>query len=212
MRINEKLKNNIKKIKGFSLIELLVTTSIITALIGLTLPALSKAREKVYRTMCASNLRNIGISIEAYETEYEKPIFETNIKATPYMDHEFPVTRLLNYVKNDYVKNTNISPKNFLCPGDKDNQIKEITNDIIDKDNSIRASYDLKNMFLDHSPLRNRNEEFREIIWDRVKEGYFGYPYIPPEKGSRNHNQKYTNFLMKDGSVKGFTPEELCRY
>ena len=67
---------------GFSLVELLVTISIIALLIGLLLPALNRAREASRLTGCLSNLRQIGIAMENY--------LATNHEAMPVGDPLYP--------------------------------------------------------------------------------------------------------------------------
>ncbi len=61
-----------KKKNAFTLIELLVVVAIIAVLVALLLPALAQTREMTRRTMCASNLRMIGIGYMGYAQEYRE--------------------------------------------------------------------------------------------------------------------------------------------
>lgn len=57
--------------KGFTLVELLVVIGIIAVLIAMLLPALAKARAQGLAIVCASNMRQAGIALRMYQSEFK---------------------------------------------------------------------------------------------------------------------------------------------
>lgn len=81
--------------RGFTLTELLVVVAIIALLMAILLPVYTLARRAAQRTVCISNLRQIGLAVRMYRDDYDE--------LPPYLSKIYP------YVREGRV---------FICPVD----------------------------------------------------------------------------------------------
>jgi prepilin-type N-terminal cleavage/methylation domain-containing protein len=120
---------------GFTLVELLVTITVIGMLCGLLLPALQAARASARRVSCSNKMRQIGIAIHQYveihsvfppsKFEYEVPDTNNTIKHNiipyllPYIEHvqtyeQYDFDKNWQNAANKTARQTSISL--LLCP------------------------------------------------------------------------------------------------
>jgi len=118
--------SRLRRLRGFTLVELLVVVAILGILIALLLPALQVAREAARRTQCAHHLRQIALAMHQYnDTERALPNAKFGTRSSafllvlPYMEQisayqNFDRDLLYSHADNKEVINKSISV--FLCP------------------------------------------------------------------------------------------------
>ena len=67
-------------LKAFTLIELLVVIAIIAILAAILFPVFAQARESARQTQCASNMRQLGLAMRMYITDYDEVWFPGSLR------------------------------------------------------------------------------------------------------------------------------------
>lgn len=115
------------KKRAFTLIELLVVIAIIALLLAIIMPSLRKVKAVAYKVICASNQRQVGISLATYESEmdYNFRNFPSRDKVsdkdehwffengTADYAHEFQPNAVKALIDNGYLPDYKL----FFCPG-----------------------------------------------------------------------------------------------
>jgi prepilin-type N-terminal cleavage/methylation domain-containing protein/prepilin-type processing-associated H-X9-DG protein len=110
-----------RKGRAFTLIELLVVIAIIAILAAILFPVFAQAREKARQASCASNLKQIVLSLQMYQQDYDETMFGSFALPAPYNSVRPDGANLqrmmgggLNFFLQPYIKNEQI----LLCPSD----------------------------------------------------------------------------------------------
>jgi prepilin-type N-terminal cleavage/methylation domain-containing protein/prepilin-type processing-associated H-X9-DG protein len=113
-----------RRIKAFTLIELLIVISIIALLMAILVPVLSKAREQARKVVCQNNLRTMALGDQMYADDcddWHVPILNGSVPEN-WLWFENPLFIKIIEMKGRYKKEGETSqtlPRDYKCPTDK---------------------------------------------------------------------------------------------
>ena len=102
------------KAGGFTLIELLVVIAIIAILAAILFPVFARAREKARMTSCLSGVKQLGLGIQMYTSDYDEKMCHNNSNCC--------VPNFIRYAQGDSTAANWIIE---ICPYVKNNSIWE---------------------------------------------------------------------------------------
>jgi prepilin-type N-terminal cleavage/methylation domain-containing protein/prepilin-type processing-associated H-X9-DG protein len=114
---------------AFTLVELLVVIGIITILISILLPVISKAREQARRTACLSNLRQVHLAFHMYAQSHKDQVplgYRAGFKQFNSMIFSFTSGKIVLF---GWLYNASLmsQPDAFFCPSETDTRSMRAT-------------------------------------------------------------------------------------
>lgn len=122
---------------AFTLIELLVVLGIVALLIGMTLPAVQKARAAADRISCSNRMHQLGIALTHYESSHSylpmgsskssssTPYMGWQVSLLPFIDHEtiYRQAQSAFVINPNWTDDKSLHPfstvvTTYLCPSD----------------------------------------------------------------------------------------------
>ena len=123
-KAGQKARSQYVRVRAFSLVELLFVLAIISLLAALLLPVFMTVRGSARQTVCASHLRQIGVAVAQYNSDYDgfyPYAVDPADRAAPqtwsrYPEFQaaIPSLNLLHQALQPYAHSTQI----FQCPAD----------------------------------------------------------------------------------------------
>lgn len=214
--------------KAFTLIELMVTIAIIGILASLLLTVIGKAKEKARRTVCLSNLKQLGQAFSMY-LDSHNDFFPASGSRTLYgpMPEDWvhwQAGRDVNKGIAHYIGNGGVATNILRCPVDRESRDLAMNNTT----NSYTFSYSFTSYALSNgvnvgmAMAKNTNgmklafnankvrNPSKKILLAEEERGGFGLNdarWIPQNNALTKRHANKANVLFVDGHIETVKPE-----
>ena len=109
------MRNFTERDRGFTILELLITVSILSALAALLLPSLARAKERARRVYCQNNLKQITLALKIFAQDHED---DYPWHALPADGGTYGSSAATGWRNFRAVSNELLTPKPLVCPSD----------------------------------------------------------------------------------------------
>ena len=109
------MRNFTERDRGFTILELLITVSILSALAALLLPSLARAKERARRIYCQNNLRQITLALKIFAQDHDD---DYPWHALPADGGTYGSAAATGWRNFRAVSNELLTPKPLVCPSD----------------------------------------------------------------------------------------------
>jgi prepilin-type N-terminal cleavage/methylation domain-containing protein/prepilin-type processing-associated H-X9-DG protein len=211
-------------LSGFTLIELLVVIAILSLLMAILLPVMSKVKQQARLTLCASNLRQVGLAIHLYADDYDglipfgpqgRPVTGSNFytvtgNVTSLLSLEDGAPVGLGLMLDHYLS---YQPKVLFCPGadqpsEAEKQLERVghaqaQSDYYYRHASIALLTGKPTMFHIRLSDLGSNSKGRKISALVTDVQFIAHPSLAAfqVKTRTSHKQQISNILFADGHV-----------
>lgn len=209
--------------RGFTLIELLVVIAIISLLMGILLPALNRARQQAKKITCLSNMRQMGIAMQAYLMDSDNHLPPSSCRQDD--PEKYWLCILTKYTRQGLL---------FRCPSDRTKNFVDWNKPLDEQPDDLRYSSFAVNALLDpgyprYPPGSGYNNILRicrpmYCIWiSEAPDSFTGGDHVHPDQwlGSVSYAKKFvawnrhlgtSNYLFVDGHAENLKFEQTYNW